>query len=118
MSKSAITKGKSTTKLLGFTLAAATVLSLPAVAQTAAPPPGRLLASNCFLCHGTNGAGSSFDSLIGESVDAIYKKLREMHSEDPGNNIIKAHARGYTDEQMRQISVYFSQQPKTSDNRD
>jgi len=41
------------TKLSGFALAAATVLSLPAMAQSAAPPPGRLLASNCFQCHGT-----------------------------------------------------------------
>jgi len=65
-----------------------------------------------------NGAGSSFDSLIDESVDAIYKKLREMRSEDPGNNIMKANARGYTEEQMWQMSVYFSQQRKTSDSRD
>jgi len=99
----------STAALLGASLLAAT-----AGAQTAAPPTGRLLASNCFQCHGTNGAGSSFDSLIGQSVDEIYKKLKEMQVESPGNNIMKAHARGYTDEQMRQISLYFSQQRSSS----
>ncbi len=101
----------------GFTLLSAALLALPAAAQTAAPPPGRLLASNCFQCHGTNGAGSSFDSLIGEAPDEIYKKLREMQSENPGNNIMKAHARGYTDEQMRQISTYLSQQRSSSTSR-
>lgn len=99
------------------TLIATTLLALPAAGQSTAPP-GRLLASNCFQCHGTNGAGSAFDSLIGESVDEIYKKLREMRAKEPGNDIMNAHARGYTDEQMRQISVYFSQQRRTLDSRD
>jgi len=101
-----------TAALLGASLLAAT-----AGAQTAAPPPGRLLASNCFQCHGTNGAGSTFDSLIGQSVDEIYKKLKEMQAENPGNNIMKAHARGYTDEQMRQISAYLSRQTSSSTSR-
>jgi cytochrome c553 len=98
----------STAGLLGLLLASA------AGAQTAAPPAGRLLASNCFQCHGTNGAGPGFDSIAGKSVDEIYKGLREMRSEDPGNDIMKAHARGYTDEQLRQISTYLSQQRSSS----
>lgn len=87
-------------------------------AQSTAPPAGRLLASNCFQCHGTNGAGPGFDSIAGKSVDEIYKELREMRSENPGNDIMKAHARGYTDEQLRQISTYLSQQRSTSSSRD
>ena len=98
----------STAGLLGLLLASA------AGAQTAAPPAGRLLASNCFQCHGTNGAGPGFDSIAGKSVDEIYKELREMRSENPGNDIMKAHARGYTDEQLRQISAYLSQQRSSS----
>jgi cytochrome c553 len=98
----------STAGLLGLLLASA------AGAQTAAPPAGRLLASNCFQCHGTNGAGPGFDSIAGKSVDEIYKELREMRSENPGNDIMKAHARGYTDEQLRQISTYLSQQRSSS----
>jgi len=98
----------STAGLLGLLLASA------AGAQTAAPPAGRLLASNCFQCHGTNGAGPGFDTIAGKSVDEIYKNLREMKSEAPGNDIMKAHARGYTDEQLRQISAYLSQQRSSS----
>jgi len=92
----------------------AALLATAAGAQTAAPPAGRLLASNCFQCHGTNGSGPGFDNIAGKSVDEIYKELREMRSENPGNDIMKAHARGYTDEQLRQISAYLSQQRSTS----
>ncbi len=97
---------------------AASLLATAAGAQTAAPPAGRLLASNCFQCHGTNGAGPGFDSIAGKSVDEIYKELREMRSENPGNDIMKAHARGYTDEQLRQISTYLSQQRSSSSSSD
>jgi cytochrome c553 len=99
-------------------LSAATLLATAAGAQTAAPPAGRLLASNCFQCHGTNGAGPGFDTIAGKSVDEIYKELREMKSETPGNDIMKAHARGYTDEQLRQISAYLSQQRSSSSSSD
>lgn len=101
-----------TAAVLGLSL-----MATSAGAQTA-PPPGRLLASNCYQCHGTNGAGPGFDSIAGKSVDEIYKELREMRSENPGNDIMKAHARGYTDEQLRQISTYLSQQRSTSSSRD
>lgn len=97
---------------------AASLLATAAGAQTAAPPAGRLLASNCFQCHGTNGAGPGFDTIAGKSVDEIYKELREMRSENPGNDIMKAHARGYTDEQLRQISTYLSQQRSSSSSSD
>lgn len=99
----------STAALLG-----ASLLASAAWAQTATPPAGRLLASNCFQCHGTNGAGPGFDTIAGKSVDEIYNNLREMKSETPGNDIMKAHARGYTDEQLRQISSYLSQQRSSS----
>ena len=46
-------------------LAALLLLAAPAFAQTA--DNGRLLASNCFQCHGTNGKPSvgGFDRLAG-----------------------------------------------------
>jgi cytochrome c553 len=100
-----------TAVLLALSLAATA-----ASAQSAAPPAGRLLASNCYQCHGTNGAGSSFGSIAGKSTDEIYKKLREMQGKNPGNEIMKAHARGYTDDQLRQLSIFLSQQRSTSGN--
>ena len=95
-------------KKTGIVLACAAALSAPALAQTATPPPaGRLLASNCFQCHGTDGRGG-FDAIAGKSVDEIYKELKEMQRKTPGNDIMVPHAKGYSDEQIRQISTYLS----------
>jgi cytochrome c553 len=71
---------------------------------------GRLLASNCFQCHGTNGKGPGFDKIAGESPDEIYKKLREFQSGKEGNGIMARHAMGYSDSQMRALSAWLSTQ--------
>ncbi len=80
------------------------------VALVTAPPVGRLLASNCFACHGTNGRpAGGFDRLAGESAAEIYDELKEMAGKtDEG--IMGVHARGYSDTQMWQLATYFSQQ--------
>ena len=91
-------------------LAPLAAMALPATAQTV--PAGRLLASNCFQCHGTNGrpSVSGFDRLAGSSSSEIYSELKEMQGKTVGNDIMKVHARGYTDTQLRAISAYFAAQ--------
>ncbi|HOE41325.1 MAG TPA: c-type cytochrome [Rhodoferax sp.] len=84
-------------------------LSLAAQAQTA-PPAGRLLASNCFQCHGTNGKGPGFDKLTGESSSEIYKDLKEFASGKEGSGIMAKHAMGYTDAQLQSLSNWLSTQ--------
>lgn len=84
-----------------------------ALAQTtpAAPPPGRLLASNCFQCHGTDGKDSgSFERLAGKSSNEIYNELREMKAENKRGEIMTIHTVGYTDAQLRAIADYFARQ--------
>lgn len=77
------------------------------------PPPsagnasGRLLASNCFQCHGTNGSGG-FDRIRGKSD--VYSELREYASGEEGNGIMAAHAMGYTDAQLRAIADFLANQ--------
>jgi len=83
-------------------------LALDAQAQT--PPPGRLLASNCFQCHGTNGRGPGFDRLNGKSAKEIYKDLVEFRSGKEGNGIMARHAMGYTDTQLRDLSAWLATQ--------
>jgi cytochrome c553 len=84
---------------------------------TATPPPppstgdihpGRLLASNCFQCHGTNGSGG-FDRIQGSTE--VLSELRKFASgeEDP-SGIMAAHAVGYTDEQLQLIADFLSKQ--------
>ena len=77
--------------------------------QTPAPasPPGRLLASNCFQCHGTDGRGG-FDKLAGKSASEIVKELKEMRAENKPGEIMNRHAAGYTDAQLKLIGDYFA----------
>lgn len=80
----------------------------PTLAQNA--PPGRLLASNCFQCHGTQGRGPGFDSIAGKSPGEIYRKLLEFRAGKEGNGIMARHSLGYTDAQLRQIDAYLASQ--------
>lgn len=70
--------------------------------------PGRLLASNCFQCHGTNGHGMA--ELAGKSVSDMTGDLREMALKSPGGDMMFAHARGYSAAQVNLIADYFSKQ--------
>lgn len=78
--------------------------------QAQTTPNGRLLASNCFQCHGTNGKGPGFERLSGESASEIYKELKEMQSGKEGNGIMAKHALGYSDAQLRALSDWLSRQ--------
>lgn len=70
--------------------------------------PGRLLASNCFQCHGTNGYG--LEHLAGKSANEIIGELNEMKADPIGNEIMNLHARGYTADQIKLIGDFFSKQ--------
>lgn len=73
--------------------------------------PGRVLASNCFQCHGTNGYAGELK--IGEqSASSIISDINEMKTKDPRSNIMIVHAKAYTDEEIKLIATYISQQPK------
>lgn len=72
--------------------------------------PGRLLASNCFQCHGTNGHG--MESLAGKSSSDISGDMFEMQREAIGTDIMHVYAQGFTDEQIGLIADYFSKQQR------
>lgn len=73
--------------------------------------PGRLLASNCFQCHGTNGYAGELK--IGEqSASSIISDINEMKNKDPRSNIMNVHAKAYTTEEIQLIADYISKQIK------
>jgi len=82
----------------------------PAYAQTTTTPPpaGRLLASNCFQCHGTNGTGG-VEKIAGKSASDIYKDMKEMQQKSPPK-MMDMHARGFTDAELQLIANYFASQ--------
>ena len=76
---------------------------MPARVATAVVP-GRLLASNCFQCHGTQGTGG-FENLRGEADEVA--KYRDLARRPARGDIMAAHAQGYTDAQIAAIVAYF-----------
>lgn len=84
---------------------------LAVIAPASAAEAGRLLASQCAQCHGTNGAGPGFEELAGKDLfnDLIEMKYR------PIEGIMDRQARGYTDAQLRLIADYLSTLPGNGD---
>lgn len=74
-----------------------------AIAQPA-NTEGRLLASNCFQCHGTLGTGG-FDSIRGSEANEVLEYLTKTANRD----IMAAHAQGYTRAQLQSIIAYLQQ---------
>ncbi len=94
-----------------YALAATAFLVCASVSvQAQTTPPGRLLASNCFQCHGTNGKGPGFDTLAGKSASELYKEMVEFRSGKEGKGIMAKHSMGYTDAQLRQLAQWLSTQ--------
>jgi cytochrome c553 len=76
------------------------------------PDEGRLLASQCFQCHGTNGVSTnSWDSIAGEG-----NLHQEMFEDDAP--IMLSQAKGYTDAEISLIEGYLTSVPKSSDDND
>lgn len=65
---------------------------------------GRLLASNCFQCHGTGGTGG-FDSIRGSEASEVWKFLEKPAT----SGVMAAHVQGYTRAQLDAIVAYLQQ---------
>lgn len=74
-------------------------------------PPGRLLASGCFQCHGTDGKGG-FEKIAGESKGEIVEEMKEYQAKSARKDIMGPHGRGYTDAQIDAIATYLASLPK------
>lgn len=77
----------------------------------AAPTPnGRLLAAQCFQCHGPNGRSiSGIDSIAGESAKEIVEEMKEMQAKalrEP--DIMHSQALIYTDEEIQALAGYLA----------
>lgn len=69
---------------------------------------GRLLSSQCFQCHGTNGYSvNRWDSIAGED-----DLLDEIHDDDP---IMNAQAKGYTNNEINLIGNWLKTLPNNDD---
>lgn len=65
---------------------------------------GRLLASNCFQCHGTGGTGG-FDRIRGGEAGEVFEYTGRVAA----SSIMAAHAQGFTRAQLDAIVSYLNQ---------
>lgn len=95
---------------LTFTLAAVSALALPAQAQV---NQIRVWAAACANCHGTDGrAQPGMESLAGKDKDEMTQKLLDFKNGRKPATLMHQIAKGYSDEQLTQISAYFAAQKK------
>jgi sulfide dehydrogenase cytochrome subunit len=99
--------------------ALAALICLPgvALAQAAAQPGAAemraagYLAANCANCHGTAGRNAgSLPSLAGMSASGLAKGMRDFRDGKRKATIMHQLAKGYTDEQIDAMAMYFAAQ--------
>ena len=81
-----------------------------AIASTVeAQDGGRIYAAQCFQCHGTNGKSvADIDRLAGKSAKALVEELMEMKRKPDSGNSMHKHAKGWTDQQIRELAAYLA----------
>jgi cytochrome c553 len=74
---------------------------------------GRSVAATCANCHGPNGhSRGEVASLAGVPAADIVQAFAEFKAGKRSATIMHQLAKGYTDEQVRQVAAYFAAQPK------
>ncbi len=69
---------------------------------------GEMLSVSCAGCHGPDGKSpGSIPSIAGKSADTIEAALKEFRSGQRESTVMGRHAKGYTDEEIKLIAVYF-----------
>lgn len=73
----------------------------------------RVWAAACANCHGTDGrALQGMEALAGKDKDEMLQKLLDFKNGRKPATIMHQLSKGYTDEQLAQITAYFAAQKK------
>jgi cytochrome c553 len=66
-------------------------------------------AASCMACHGTDGKAESTGlSIGGRPAQELYRLMLEFKSGRYKATIMHQHAKGYSDEELKRITEYFS----------
>lgn len=83
----------------------------PVMAQGVEITRGALLANTCAACHGTDGKSpGSIPVIAGKPADYIIKTFKEFSTGERPSTVMGRHAKGYTEEELKQIAEYFAKQ--------
>lgn len=70
-----------------------------------------LLASACAACHGTNGHSvAGTPTLAGLDQMYFIEQMQQFQTGERPSTVMLQHAKGYTEEEIRLLATYFSQQ--------
>ena len=91
----------------------ACVLGASALAAQAQVTQVKVWAAACANCHGTDGrAQPGMEALAGKDKDELAQKMLDFKSGRKPATIMHQIAKGYSDEQIREITAYFAAQKK------
>jgi len=82
----------------------------------AATPSALMLSNSCAGCHGTNGAsmGPASPTIAGISKDFFIEAMEAYKTDERVSTIMGRIARGYTEEEIKLMADFFSNQPFVS----
>lgn len=73
------------------------------------PVKGNMLSLSCASCHGTDGKSIAVTPLIaGLGQKTMYSILLDYKYDRRAGTMMPKHAKGFSDEELEQISYYFS----------
>ncbi len=74
---------------------------------------GATLALRCTMCHGAQGVSdANTPNLAGQYAVVVYKELLDFQSGARTNAVMSPMVRGLTDQDMRDLAVYYASLPK------
>ena len=98
-------------RLLNVTLLIAAGLLLGQTGQAEELSRGAMLSASCEGCHGTNGRSpGAMPSIAGKSAEYLREALERFRSGEVPSTVMGRHVKGYSEEEIRLISEYFSKQ--------
>lgn len=82
----------------------------------AATPSALMLSNSCAGCHGTNGAsmGPASPTIAGISKDFFIETMEAYKTDERVSTVMGRIARGYTEEEIKLMADFFSNQPFVS----
>ncbi|SDZ73670.1 Cytochrome c553 [Thiothrix caldifontis] len=96
----------------GGTTATNTTTTSGIAPNISAPDGARLLASQCFQCHGMNGVSATgIESIAGDSVASLVEEMLEMKYSTEVD-IMHYQAKGYSEDEIRSMAQYLSALPQ------
>ena len=90
-------------------LAIAILLIIPVSSFADKVTEGAMLSITCNGCHGTDGHSTgAIPAITGKSSEYLEKAMTDFRDDKRPSTVMKRHAKGYSDAQIKLIAEYFS----------